>query len=332
MAATNGGLRIHVFNHPEIGGVFHFREEQIARALERVPGLKDHMTVTVADTESALYEAAEELDVLVAWRFPHREVMGLAPRLRWIHEIGAGIEHLLPLDWLPEDVTLTNSSGAHFPKAAEFIMCSLLMLNNVMPQNVTNQRRHRWVQTFTPCIDGKTLLIIGLGKMGEAGAERGRLLNMNVIGVNRSGQTSIDVDETHPITALHEVLPRADFVLVTAPLTDETRGMLGEEELALMKPDASVINMSRAGLIDYDALAARLTSGHLSGAVLDVFDPEPLPSDSPLWDCDNLIISPHVSSDPLDYTDRVLDIFVENLRRYTEGESLVNVVDARRGY
>jgi glyoxylate/hydroxypyruvate reductase len=153
-----------------------------------------------------------------------------------------------------------------------------------------------------------------------------------VLGVRRRGRPHAAVDRMYRPTELPDALARADFVVVTAPLTAETRGLLGRKELDLMKPAAGLVNLGRAGVVDSDALREKLGRGELSGAILDVFDPEPLPPTSPLWDCPNLIVTPHVSSDALDYTDRMLRIFADNFRRFVAGRPLRNRIRPERGY
>jgi glyoxylate/hydroxypyruvate reductase len=185
---------------------------------------------------------------------------------------------------------------------------------------------------FNAPITGKTVIVIGVGAMGGAAARRAKSMKMRVLGVRRSGRPHRYVDEMFRPEELEKILPRADFVLVTAPLTAATRGLLGRKQLDMLRSEAGLINMGRAGLIDYEALGEKLTRGELSGAMLDVFDPEPLPEESPLWSTPNLIITPHVSSDALDHTPRTLDLFFENLKRYLAGRGLLNEVSAAQGY
>jgi phosphoglycerate dehydrogenase-like enzyme len=321
-----------VVNDPAVASLFHASREQFEAVFRRSPILLRRIRLTIGLGAEGYDEAMRTAEVLVAYRFPHREVAGKAPRLRWIHEIGAGIDHLLPLDWLPSRVILTNSSGVHAPKAGEFVACALLALNNLLPRHVTSQRAHRWDQAFNDPITGKTLAVIGVGTMGGEGARRAKQLGLRVLGIRRSGKPERHVDRMYRPDRLREVLPRADFVLVTAPLTDETRGLLGRKELDLLKPGAGLINMGRAGVVDYDALAEKLGRGELGGAILDVFDPEPLPESSPLWDCPNLIITPHVSSDALNYSERMLAIFAGNFRRFVAGRPLRNRISPATQY
>jgi len=273
------------------------------------------------------------VDLLADPKFPRRYLEQAAPKLRWIHVTGAGIEPLLPLDWLPPRVTLTNNSGVHIEKIRESAMMLLLMLNARIPAIASNQRKSEWQQIFTPKIRGRTVLVIGVGNMGGAVAQAARQLGLHVLGVRRSGAPHVDVDRMFGPDEIDVALTQADFVVLTAPLTSDTTALMSRERIALMKHGAGFINIGRAGSVDHDALAAALQSGRLSGAILDVFDPEPLPFASRLWRIDNLIVIPHVTSDDEDeYLPKTLDLAFENLRRLVAGRELLNVVDARREY
>jgi phosphoglycerate dehydrogenase-like enzyme len=230
-------------------------------------------------------------------------------------------------------VVLTNSSGAHGRKAGEFALMALMMLNDRMPEHMTSQRRHRWTPVYSTPIDGKTVVILGVGGIGGEVAGLARLLGLRVVGVTRSGEPHPACDQVVRTAELSSVLPEADFLLVACPLTPETRGLVGRAALDRMKPGAGIVNMARAAVVDYEALAERLAAGALSGAILDVFDPEPLPEDAKWWDVPRLVVVPHVSSDHAgQYIPRMLDIFFANLRRYAAGERLANVVDRELGY
>jgi phosphoglycerate dehydrogenase-like enzyme len=240
---------------------------------------------------------------------------------------------LRPFDWVPQGLRITNNRGIHQQKAAEYILLCVLMLNNYIPALMNAQARREWLPLFGGHLKDRTLLIVGVGNLGGAGARLARQLGLYVIGVRRSGRRHRHCDETVAPSALHKVLPRADFVVVTAPSTSATDGMIGEREFALMKKGAGFVNFSRARLVDYGALADRLSAGALSGAVLDVFDPEPLPADSDLWTTPNLLITPHCSSDDLErYLPMTLDLVFENVARSLAGRPLRNRVDLGREY
>jgi phosphoglycerate dehydrogenase-like enzyme len=272
-------------------------------------------------------------DILREPGFPLADLANRAPRLRWIHIIGAGIEPLLPLDWLPDGLVLTNNSGVHVEKARESACMALLMLHGGLPALMTQQRQHLWRPIFTPRIAGRRLLVVGVGDMGGAVAAAGRALGLRVAGVRRGGAPHPEVEHMATPDALDVLLPQADLVALAVPLTPDSRGLLDRRRLALMKPGAGLYNVGRAGLIDHVALAECLASGAIGGAILDVFDPEPLPADSPLWDVDNLVVMPHVTSDDLDaYLPATFDLVFANALRLANGEPLLNCVEPGRGY
>lgn len=317
--------------------VFRFTQGPIAAAQERggLAGLRVSLGEDLHDlgwlTDADALIASN--DIIRDPRFPTGDLASAAPRLRWIHIIGAGIEPLLPLDWLPRNIVLTNNSGVHVEKIREAATMALLMLNARIPAIVTNQRNARWDQIFTSRIARKTVLIIGVGDLGGATAAAAKSLGLRVLGARRSGASHPDVDRMVALAELDAVLPEADFLVLAAPLTPETRKLLDRRRIGLMKPGAGFLNIGRAGSVDHDALCEALRSGALSGAILDVHDPEPLPESSPLWLAENLVLTPHVSSDDVDeYLPKTFNLVFENAARLMRGETLINVVDRSRGY
>jgi len=307
--------------------MFEATTKRVSDALARHPRLRGKLRITIGHDGDRFESAIRTADALFAWDFDRRDLARRAPRLRWVHAHGAGVSHLMPLDWLPPGAVLTNSRGVHGPKAEEYTAMALLMLNNALPRTVSNQRRAKWEQVFNTSIAGKTLLILGVGHVGGGAAKWAKRFGLHVIGIRRTGKPHRHVDEMHTADRLRRLLPRADFVLVSAPLTDATRHMIGAKELALLKPGAGLINYSRANLVDYDALLKKLERGELT-AILDVFDPEPLPRASPLWKAPNLIITPHCSSDDKEqYTPRTLDLVFRNMQRFIERKRLLNRVN-----
>jgi len=243
------------------------------------------------------------------------------------------VDFMLPCDWVPKGLTLTTNCGAHVPKASQSALMALLMANAQIPKLVTAQRRREWNRIFTPTVAGRTLLIVGVGHIGGGAAEEAKKLGMKVIGIRRSTTPHPAVDEMHGPTALHDLLPRADIVLVNISLTSTTRFIIGREEFKRMKRGAAFINMSRGGLVDPKALEEALRTDQLGCAIIDVTYPEPLPPGSSLWDAPNLMITPHVLSDDLEqYVPRTLDIFFDNVRRQIAGKPFTNVVDTEREY
>lgn len=272
-------------------------------------------------------------DVLINPKFPLRMLAQVAPHLRWIHITGAGIEPLLPLDWLPPGVVLTNNSGIHVEKMRESALMMLLMLNARVPAIASNQRKSSWTQIFSPAIKGRTVLVIGVGDMGGAVAKAAKELRLRVLGVRRTGASHPDVDQMFRPDDLDEVLPLADFIVLALPLTTDTTTLIDRRRIGLMKREAGFINIGRGGLVDHGALVEALKAGTISSAILDVFDVEPLPADSHLWKIDNLMIFPHVTSDDEDdYLPKTFDLVFENVRRLVAGKELLNSVDPQRGY
>jgi len=335
---ASSDLHIHFETRATKPAVFKMTEAGIASAKSRsaLPEVRTSLGHDLKDLswlEHAVGLVTSN-DLIGDPKFPLRGLAAAAPRLCWIHVIAAGIEPLLPLDWLPKHVVLTNNSGVHFEKTRESATMALLMLNAHLPTIATNQRAARWDQIFTPLIAGKVALVIGLGDMGAAVAKAAKQLRLRVIGVRRTHLTPhSDVDEMVSIDTLDAVLPEADFVALATPLTPETRNLLDRRRIGLMKSGAGFLNIGRAACADYGALSEALQSGALSGAVLDVYDAEPLPTSSPLWRADNLFLIPHVTSDdPEHYLPKTFDLVFANAARFLGGESLVNVVDPQRGY
>jgi phosphoglycerate dehydrogenase-like enzyme len=325
-------VHLHIANSRSMGAVFEASRKRVTEALKRHPGLKDKLKITIDYDGEKFDKAMRTADALFSWQFDRKDLASRAPNLRWVHAHGAGVYHLMPLDWLPPGAVFTNSRGVHGPKADEYTIMAILMLNNRLPEMATNQRRATWNQLYNTAVEGKTLVILGVGHVGGGAAKWAKRFGLQVIGIRRSGKPHRHVDKMYTPKALGRVLPKADFLLVAAPHTDDTYHLIGKAELDLMKRGAGLINYSRAHLVDYEALRKKLVKGELS-AVLDVFDPEPLPKSSPLWKTPNLIITPHASSDDWDlYTPKTLDLVFKNMERFIAGKPLINRVDPKLQY
>jgi phosphoglycerate dehydrogenase-like enzyme len=328
-----GKRRLYIENkhgHPEVYWVT--RERWAAAAARHRAAAESVEPVFAFDTDRA-DAALAEAEIAIAARVDPVRLKAHARKLRWIHSTSAGVENLAPFDWLASGATLTNSRGIHGPKAGEFGLMAIMLLNDNMPIHFDNQRRHFWSRVYSTPIAGKTVVILGMGNMGRAVAVKARALDVRVIGVRRDPAPDPVAESVVGPRDLHAVLPQADFLVVTTPLTPETRGMIGAREIALLRPTAGVVNMGRAAVMDYDALVAALRAEKLAGAVLDVFNPEPLPPESPLWDAPRVVIVPHVSSDDQSrYVDLALDLFFRNLESYLAGAPLPTRVDTTRGY
>jgi len=336
-------VRVHVKNNrwaegsfpntPEGEEVFTITAGRFDRAVSDFPGMADELDVVI-DWDTDNFEASmKDAEVLLTWNLPTEGLREVAPNLKWIHCIGAGVEHMLPMDWLPEGVTLTNNKGVHAAKAGEFGLMSILMLHSHMPAIVSNQRNHVYDSLYASPIAGKTLVVIGTGSLGGSAAKKVSELGVHVIGVNRHGRPVDGCEEVVTTEELDDVLPHADYVLAATPDTPETRGLLDRRRLDLLKPSAGIVNIGREAILDYDALCDKLEDGSLAGAILDVFDPEPIAAESRLWDTKNLIITPHVSADDGDaYVPMTLNLFFRNMELFLKGEDLLNPVRPELGY
>ncbi len=279
------------------------------------------------------HSSMAEAEILLTWNLPTDDLAEVAPNLKWIHCIGAGVEHMLPIDWLPEGVTLTNNKGVHAAKAGEFGLMAILMLHSHMPAIVTNQGKAHYESLYCSPIAGKTVVVLGTGSLGGSGAKMIKPLGVETIGVNRSGRDVEGCDRCVPTAELDTVLPLADYLLIATPDTPETRGLMDYRRLDLMKPTAGIINIGREAVMDYDALCDKLEDGSLGGAILDVFDPEPIARGSRLWNTKNLIITPHVSADDGDaYIPLTLGLFFQNMELFLSGKPLLNPIDPKLGY
>ncbi|WP_299657136.1 D-2-hydroxyacid dehydrogenase [uncultured Tateyamaria sp.] len=261
--------------------------------------------------------------------FPRDALFG--PRgPRWIANGGAGTDHYGI--WDPEKTTVTNAAGVAAGMMAEYVFGGFLHFTLDIPGLNTDKAARVWTPRMVTPLAGKTLLIAGLGHTGQAVAKRAKAFGMTVLGTRASPQPMEDVDEVHAADDLGDLLPRADFIAVSTPLTPATRGLIGAGEIARMKPGVIFADVSRGGVVDQTALHAALKARRVAAAVLDVFEIEPLPPTSPLWALENVIISPHCSSVYEDWERASFDLFLKNLGHWMRGDALVNVVDPKRGY
>ena len=336
-------LRVHVKNNhaspdtfpptKEGEAVFTITEARFQAACDRYPDVAKQIEVCIDWDLDRFSESMESADVLVTWDLPTDNLARVAPKLQWIHIIGAGVEHLCPMTWLPDGITVVNNRGTHAAKGGEFGLMSILMLHSRLPAIINNQETSTWRSLFSGSIVDKTVVIIGIGYIGASIARRCKALDMNVIGVSRHGRPVPGIDNVCTSNELDTVLPAADFVALAAPLTVETRNLFDRRRQALTKPGAGIVNIGRSATMDYLALIENLQSGHFSGAILDVFDEEPLPEDSRLWHTPNLIVTPHISADDGNtYVEMTLDLVFTNLERYLDGKPLNNIVDPALGY
>lgn len=278
------------------------------------------------DVESLRSEARVADAVLIAPRYATAltELWRDLGNVRWIHTLAAGVESL-PFDLLRRsDVVITNSRGLYADALGEFAIAAMLWFAKDLRRMIRNQHERRWEPYDVERLEGRTAGIIGYGGIGQAVGHRAAALGMRVLTTRRRRELG---DPT-----IEEVIAESDYVVMSAPLTPSTHRLLSRERIAAMKPEAVFINVGRAGTVDEEALIDALRNHRIRGAALDVFDVEPLPPEHPLWQLDNVLISPHTADHTPDAHLRAMTFFLENLRRFRAGESLENVVDKVEQY
>lgn len=299
---------------------------------------KDFPTVEFVGgtTPEAILAAAADAEV--AFGPVNEELFHAAKKLRWIQSGSAGVEWLVHAPSLREsDVQVTNTRGAHATTIAEHTFGMLVFLARRFDELYEAQKRHEWIrgQGGAPRVGlaGRTMGIIGLGQLGRAIAKRAHAFEMEVIAVDLHEVSKPDyVSEVRRLDGLADLMKRSDVVVVATPITEETRGMIGPDLLRMMQPTAFLLVISRGGIIDEPTLVDMLRTGQLAGAGLDVTAVEPLPADNPLWDCPNILITPHNSPSSSQTHYNVMAIMKDNLRRYLAGQPLTNLVDKKLGY
>jgi len=284
------------------------------------------VAVCATPTEAELHIANAE--ILYAWNFP-RELLPRAPKLRWVQNMGAGVEGFMVPE-LPRRVRVTRVAGIFGPWMAEYVLGWCLWITQRTELFRAQQRERRWRQADPLRLRGATLCVVGLGDIGRAIARAARGFGMRVVGVSRSGRKVAEAERVYKTRDIRKAVAGADYVALTVPLTEATRGLIGSGELAAMKPSAWLINIARGPVIDEAALLDALRGNRLGGAVLDVFDEEPLPQGHPLWELGNVVVTPHISGPST--SGEIAPIFNDNLRRYRTGRALRFEIDRKRGY
>jgi phosphoglycerate dehydrogenase-like enzyme len=304
-------------------------DPQLAR-LERVPQ-------TTGSEAGSFKEAAATAEAILNWsgsRDLLRQVFAICPNLKWVHSRSAGLDNMLFPEVVESDVVLTNGRGVFSPSLGEFALAAILYFAKDFRRMIRNQTAGAWRPFDVEEIADKTVGIVGYGDIGRAVATRGRAMGMRVLATKRHPPQVKDplIERYYASDGLLEMLSQCDYVVVTAPLTEETRHMIGEAEFAAMKATAVVVNVGRGPVIDEAALVRALTSGKIKGAGLDVFEEEPLPAGHPLYKLENVLLSPHCADNTPDWKDRAMTFFLEQYERFAKDEPLENVVNKRLGY
>ncbi len=328
-------MRIHVHSAPD-AGTFALTLAQWDAASARAGAVGAEHTVTFGDTAEALAAGLLQAEALVTMSGALSRALPLppAPHLRLIYCTAAGLDGLAPFTWLPAGVQLLNNRGTHGEKAGEYGLMALLMLANQLPAYASAQRAGEWAgAVHGGMLAGRRLLVVGLGVLGAAIATRAAAAGVVVTGMRTVATPHPACIRVIDPAGLDAALPDADFVVLSTPLTAQTRGLLDRRRIGLLPPGAGVVNIGRGALLDQDALCDALDAGALGGAVLDVFVPEPVPPGHRLWTTRNLIMTPHMSADdPVSYVPRSMDIFFDNLAAWNEGRPLPNWFKVARGY
>ena len=307
--------------------------------VEKIRNVSPEVEVVKSEDKEEAVDLAKDVTGLFAGFFS-KELFQAAKKLKWIQSWGAGVDRILIPEVVNSSVIVTNAGGIHPTPISEHVIAMMLCFTRRLHIFIRNQTDKKWerLETWTsPMIEelsGKTLGIVGLGKIGTEIAKKAKCLGMRVIATKRdvTSAASPYVDRLVPPTELNQLLAESDFAVLSLPLTKETEGMIGERQLRSMKPTGILINVSRGKIIQENKLVQALKQGWIAGAGLDTFENEPLQENSELWNFKNVIITPHIAGETPHYFDRLTDIFTENLKRFIHKQPLINVVDKNLGY
>lgn len=270
--------------------------------------------------------------IIPSFRFKAEDLDRL-PNLKWIQAFSAGVNTYPLKEVRDRGIILTNSSGVHGPQMTDHIMGMILSFSRALLPSIRNQKKKEWKTDYPLSeLTNKEMLVVGAGSIGKLLARKAKAFDMRVVGLKRTPEEIPYYDEVRPLEDLKEAMGSADYVVILAPLTPETRGLIGREELSSMKKEAVLINLARGPLVDETALIEALQEKRIRGAGLDVFRREPLPEESPLWDLDNVILTPHLGGFSDISNERSIKLIAENIRRFTNGQELLNKVNLELGY
>ena len=307
-------------------------DEMVARLAELVPAAEVASCTTYDGLAAAL--AAHRAEASFHIRFENKpypmDAVLACPTMRWLAVGGVGVDHLAP--WDPARLTVTNGAGINAEVMAWYVLGAMIALTMKFPRFLRQQVRHEWHWDRVDVVAGSTVCVVGLGHIGREVARLCASLGLTVVGTRAHPQPTPHVARVFAGDDLHEALSGADYVVMTTPRTPATLGMIDAAAFAAMKPGARLIDVARGGIVVADELIAALQSGHLAGAALDVFEPEPMPADCPLWDMENVMVTPHSSGVFPGWDMKALELFAENLKGHLAGQPLFNVVDPARGY
>lgn len=315
------------------------RDHYALRTLDPIRPLAD---IYISNDEKELEERAGAAEIILSSGLTGksvslREIWRHSKNVKWVHSLSAGVENLLFTELVESKVPVTNARGVFKRPLAEFAVLGMLYFYKRVRRLVESQRSRKWDSFMVEGLQGKVMGVVGYGEIGRECALLAKSLGVTIYATRRNVEKSAEdpiVDRVFRVEQLGEMLGEIDVLVAAAPLTPQTKHMIGEEQFRAMKQSAIVINVGRGPVVHEEALVAALQQGQIAGAALDVFEREPLPEDSPLWEMENVLISPHCTdrtSNP-DWLDMSMQCFVDNFHRYLDGRELMNVVDKKAGY
>lgn len=308
------------------------------RELALLEALPRGTDVVVGNRPEAFQRTAAEADVILHWSGSGAllaEVLRMAPRVKWVHARSAGLDGILSPELVESPAVLTNARGVFSASLGEFAIGAALFFAKDFRRMVRSQQAGVWDQFDIELLEGAVMGIVGYGDIGREVARRARAMGMRVLALRGRPELSAGdelIEKSLGPEHLAELVARSDYITAAAPLTPATRGLIGQAQLAAMKPSAVLINVGRGPVVDEAALVCVLEQRRIRGAALDVFETEPLPAGHPFYALDNVLLSPHCADHTHDWLERAMRCFLENFRRYDRGQPLANAVDKRRGY
>jgi phosphoglycerate dehydrogenase-like enzyme len=294
--------------------------------------------MTITNDEAEVRAMAPQADVILNGAFTPRLLsvaVTLAARAQWVHSLWTGVDNVWSTELQASSVPLTNGRGVFRVSLAEWTIGAMLHFSYQMRRMIRQQDGGVWETFTTEELQGRTLGVVGFGEIGRAAAERARAFGMRVLALRRRPELFTGdavVDQVFDHARINDLMAASDYVMVAAPLTPETRGLVGAAQIAVMKPNAVIINVGRGAIIDEPALIAALEAGKIRGAALDVFIVEPLPAGHPFYRLQNVLLSPHTADHVQDFVHLAVECFLDNMQRFRTSQPLQNLVDKRAGY
>ena len=310
--------------------IYYHNPQYVDRYQELLRNSRKDLNLLICKSKEQIEKVIDQAEIIFSGSSFPAELLPRAKNLKWIQSMAAGVENFTRSKLIPPGVTLTKPKEIFGPQMAEYVISYILAITQNLKRIFDTQKKKSWQPFVVDSIRSKTVGIMGLGSVGAYIAYRLHLLGVKVIGLDEQEKSLPYVTREYSIKEMDEFLGKSDFVVMVLPLTDSTEGLIGKKQFESMKESAYLINISRGALVQEEALLDALRKGTIAGAVLDVFHEEPLPENHPLWEMENVIITPHISAPSL--PEDLVKIFLENLRRLEEGKNFIGVVDLEKEY